>query len=146
MSDAIWGYGVKLKRGNGADPEVFTEIAEVIGDVSFTSSRDEIDLTSRQSADGYREKIGGFRDFTVSFEANHIPTNATQDESTGVLEGFNSNANENFRIVYPDSAGYYSLTGFLSSHEVTVPLEAQATLSCEIVGSGKPTWTDGAEA
>jgi len=147
MSNAFWAYGSALKRGQGAASEAFTAIAEIVSDIAVNMSRDEIDVTSHASADGYREFIPGFRDGgEISFEANYLPTNATHDGTTGVLEGFNSDSVENFRIVLPDSIGYWSLVGFFTAHEVGLPLEEQGQLSCTIKVSGKPTWTDGAES
>jgi predicted secreted protein len=147
MTSAFWAYGSALKRGDGGSPEAFTAIAEIIELSGPAMSRDDIDVTSHQSSDGYREFIPGLRDGgEVTFTANYLPTNSTQDDSTGLLEGFNSDTTENFRLVLPNSLGYISFVGFLTAYEPDTPVEEQGQLSGTIKVTQKPTWTAGAES
>ena len=137
---AIWAYGSKLQIGDGAGSEAFTDVAEIVELTPPAMSRDEIDVTSHNSADGYREFISGLRDGgEVSFKANWLPTNTTHDGTTGLLESFNDNANHNWKIILPNSLITISFVGFLTAFEPDLPLEEQAQLSGTIKVSGKPT-------
>lgn len=58
-TQAIAGSKVRLLRGDGADPEVFTDFGEVNSVEGPTASAEEIDVTHFASG-GYREYITGF--------------------------------------------------------------------------------------
>ncbi len=140
MSGAFWAYGSTLQLGDGATSEAFTSIAEITELTPPSMSRDDIDVTSHSSPDGYREFIAGMRDGgEVSFKANWLPTNATHDFTTGLGETFNDNVTHNWKIILPDSVVAISFAGFLTAFETDTPLEEQATLSGTIKVSGKPT-------
>lgn len=139
-SAAIWAYGSKLQIGDGAVSEAFSDVAEIVELTPPSMSRDEIDVTSHQSSDGYREFISGLRDGgEVSGKANWLPTNATHDGTTGLLESFNDNVNHNWKIILPNSLITISFSGFLTAFEPDLPIEEQAQLSFTIKVSGKPT-------
>jgi predicted secreted protein len=141
MSDAFWVYGSKLQLGNGATPtEVFADVAEVMDITPPPMERDDIEVTNQQSVDGWREYIPGWRDGgEVEFNCNWLPTNATQDEVTGMLETFNDNDLHNWRIVLPDAIKTISFAGFITAFEPDLPLEEQGQLSITIKVSGKVT-------
>ncbi len=139
-SAAIWAYGSLLQLGDGASPEVFTSVAEITELTPPAMSRDDIDVTSHQSSDGYREFISGLRDGgEVSFKANWLPTNSTHDGTTGILETFNDDVNHNWKIILPNTLITIAFSGFLTAFEPDLPLEEQAQLSGTIKVSGKPT-------
>jgi len=75
----------------------------------------------------------------ISGKANWLPTNATHDGTTGLLESFNDNANHNWKIILPNSLITISFVGFLTAFEPDLPIEEQAQLSFTIKVSGKPT-------
>ena len=62
MSDAIIGYGTIIARGNGAVPEVFTAIAEVISIDGPGLDSDDVEVTHLSSPGGYREYKGGLKE------------------------------------------------------------------------------------
>ncbi len=139
-SSAFWAYGSTLQLGDGATPEVFTSIAEVLELTPPQMSRDEIDVTSHASADGYREFIGGLRDGgDVSVTCNWLPTNTTQDSTTGVLSTFNDNENHNWKIILPNTLATVAFTGFVMDFSPDTPLEEQGKVEFTIKVSGKPT-------
>lgn len=139
-SSAIWAYGSILQLGDGATPEVFTAIAEITELTPPQMSRDDIDVTSHQSSDGYREFISGLRDGgEVSFKANWLPTNSTHDGTTGLLETFNDDVNHNWKVILPNTLITIAFSGFLTAFEPDLPIEEQAQLSGTIKVSGKPT-------
>jgi predicted secreted protein len=139
-SSAFWAYGSVLQVGDGASPEVFTAVAEITELKPPNMSRDNIEVTTHSSSDGYREFIPGLRDGgEVSGVANWLPTNATHDEDTGILETFNDDELHNWRIVLPDTLATISFAGFLTAFEPDLPLDGQGKLSFTIKISGKAT-------
>lgn len=140
-SEAIWAYGSVLQAGDGGTPEAFTAVAEITKLTPPNMSRDSIEVTHTLSPSGYREFIAGWRDGgEVAYEANWLPTNASQDHETGLHASFNDNVRHRWRIVVPDVL-YIEFSGFVTAHEPDLPLENQANLAGKIKLSGKPTVT-----
>jgi predicted secreted protein len=137
---AWWAFGSALQLGDGATPEVFTSIAEIIELDIEGFERDEINVTSHQSPDGWEEIIGQLRRTgKITVKANWLPTDSTHAE---LWEQFaNDDANHNYRILLPSDIGYISVRGFAKSYKPTLPLEEQGQLEVEIRLSGKPTMT-----
>jgi hypothetical protein len=79
MSSGRIGYKTKLAWGNGASPEVFTEIAEQLTLEPADAQTDEVEF-SNQDSTGFRKEFkpswidGG--ELTVT--CNYIPGNASQ--------------------------------------------------------------------
>lgn len=141
-SGAFWAYGSALQLGDGAVSEAFTSIAEITKLVPPGMKRDSIEVTNQQSTEGWKEFIPGWRDGgEVEIEANWLPTNATHNASTGLVETFADNVNHNFRIVLPDNILTISFAGHLSGVEPDLPLEDKGILSCKIKVSGKVTFS-----
>jgi len=140
-SNAFWVYGSTLQMGDAGTPEVFTTIAEV-KDMDFSFERDEIEVTSQDSTNGWRQFIPGFRDAgELSFEANWLPTNATHDDVTGLLEQFKDDDCHNFKLILPDTILTIAFTAFVTNFEVDLPLEEQGNLSITLRMTGEPTFT-----
>ena len=137
-SSAFWAYGSLLQISD--DSGNYSTIGEVTELTPPQMSRDDIDVTSNSSSDGYREFIGGLRDGgEVTFKCNWLPTNSTQDGTTGLLESFNDNINHNWKLILPNTLITITFVGFLTGFEPDLPLEEQGTLSGTIKVSGKPT-------
>lgn len=142
MSDAFWARGSLLQLGDGLATEAFSSIAEITKLTPISMKRDSIDVTSHQSPDGYKEFIAGMRDAgEVDCEANWLPTNATQDATTGLLGSFNDDRNHHWKVVLPDNLLTIGLVGHVSEFEGDLPLEKQGTLKFKIKLSGKPTFS-----
>lgn len=140
-SSAFWAYGSTIQLGDGAGSEAFTSIAEVMELEFLNMKRESIDVTSHSSSDGYREKIPGIRDAgSVAIKANWLPTNATQDGTTGVLECFNDNTNHNWKIIAPSTLVTISFSGHVTEFKaVGGTVEDQGQLEFTVEISGKPT-------
>jgi len=141
-SNAWWAYGSEFKLGDGASPtEVFTKVAE-IQDINGPSlSRDSIEVTNQDSADGWKEYIPSWRDGdTVTVTANWLPTNSTQDGSTGMLSHFVDNVNHNYQIVTPTAIGVtISFSGHITNFPMSLPLTDRAQVEFQIKISGAVT-------
>jgi predicted secreted protein len=142
MTSAIWAYGSQLKLGDGAVSESFTAIAEITELTPPNESRDDIEVSNMSSSNGTREFISGWRDGgEVTFKANWLPTNSTQDKTTGLRATYNDNLNHNWQIVLPGSVLTISFAGHLSTLESELPLDGAATLSGKIKVSGEITYS-----
>jgi len=147
-SNAEWAAGARLYMGDLATPTVYTEIAEVRDMSPFSATRDDIDVTSRgtsaSNSSGWREFIGGYRDGgELTFEANWLIGDATQDEVTGLLYWFSSNDTPHpWRVVSPSGLRKMEFCGYVSGFEPDYPLEDRAALSATIKISGAVTVSD----
>lgn len=132
-SSAFWAYGSSLSLDG-------VPVAEITELTPPQMARDEIDVTSHSSGDGYREFISGLRDGgEVTFKANWLPTNTSHDGTTGLLASFNDNINHTWVVTLPGSLASVTFSGFLTAFEPDLPLEEQGQLSGTIKVSGKPT-------
>ena len=141
ISSAWWVYGSLFKLGDGAGSEVFTTVAEITDISGPNFSRDSIEVTNLDSTTGWREQIPGWRDGdSVSLTANWLPTNVTQDGTTGMYSHFTDNVNHNYQIVLPTAVGLtISFTGHITGFPITLPIEEQAQVDFEIKISGVVT-------
>jgi predicted secreted protein len=142
MSNAWWVYGSSLQMGDGEVSEAFTTIAEVRDINPPQPTRDAIEVTNQDSTDGWREFISGWRDGNeLVFDANWLPTNATQDGSTGLWEQFNDDELHNYKLILPDTLATVTFAGFIQNFDPDMALENQGELSVNIKISGKVTIT-----
>lgn len=141
-TSAFQAYGSVLQAGDGAGTENFSTIAEVIDITPPALSKDDIEATSQDSADGYREYIPGLKDGgTLTFNCNWLPSNATQDEVTGLLESFNDDDVHNWKLILPDTVKTCDFAGYLNTFDPDLPLDSKGELSVTIKISGKPTYS-----
>lgn len=143
MSSSVkLGFGLQLKRGDGASPEVFTAIAEVFAANLPSLSRAALDATSHDSADAFREFVGGLAEGgEISVEAHYLPANATHGFSTGLGSDFNDKTVRNFKMVLPNSLGTWAFSALVTKYNPTSPVDGKMTLSVTLKISGKPTFT-----
>lgn len=137
------GLGVTLARGDGASPEVFTKIAELIEITPPSMTKDQVEATHTDSANGFREYIPGLKDggeFTAVF--NFLPNNATQDNTAGgLLNDFLSvDTVGNWRITFPGSPVMtWTFAGTVTGYEPVTPIDDRMTLQVTWRVSGPPT-------
>ena len=141
----IKAIGSKLYVNNGTtESPTWEQIANLttIGEIGLES--DEIDVTTLDSADDFKEFIGGAKDGgTVDLEGNVVT-----DAGLAALYALaNSRAKKEFKIEYPTKQGetaaaYWTLTGYVNSckdGEKTV--DGLLTFSSGIRVSGAPVFT-----
>lgn len=135
------GFGVQLNRGDGADPEVFTTIADVTSLTPPGLSRETLDVTSHDSPDGWMEFLGGLKDpGEVSADVNYQP--GAHDD---LVADFEDTAPRNYQIVFPDQgATTWTFPAILTAFEPETPYDDKATASLTWKVSGKPTLSGGA--
>lgn len=142
-SNAIIGYGVLLSRGDGASPEVFTDIAELIDLTPPELARDAVEVTHTKSPGRFREFKPGLRDGgEFSAVCNLLPGNATQGNSSGgaLHDYLNENVTRNWRISFPGSpVETWTFKAFLIGIQPLPPIEDRATLNLTFKVAGEPT-------
>lgn len=149
-SDARTGFGASIRKGQGDSPETF---ADVLGIKSINGpeiSRDTHDTTTMLSPGGWREFIGGLKDGgEVSFEANFLPRDPTQNqEDGGFMAEFDKDSCEsrgNWQIVIPACPGedemVLEFAGIVTGQSIQFPMDDLMGFSGTIKVSGRPTLT-----
>ncbi len=134
------GFGVLLKRGDGATAEAFTTVAELIGLSGPGLSLDTVESTHTESSGANKEYIAGLKDAgEISADFNFLPANATH---TGLIADQTARTLRNFQIVWPDTAGTtWSFAAFVTNYEPAAPLEDRMTSSVSLKISGAPTFS-----
>lgn len=111
--EALVGYGAQLMVGDGASPEAFEAIADVMSITPGDISSAIIDKTHLRSPDGHREKTVGLTDsgpFVIT--GNWRPSHESQSYAGGGAGSFASGGlpklladktEKNFKIVLKDS-------------------------------------------
>ncbi|MGW3627283.1 phage tail tube protein [Streptomyces sp. NPDC000880] len=130
------GFGVQLKRGDGAGPEVFTALADITNLSGPGLSRNTIDVTSHGSPNAYMEFLGGLKDAgEVSVDINYQP--AVHDV---LVDDFDDTAPRNYQIVFPDTpATTWAIKAILTGFEPSAPYDDKLSASLTFKISGKPT-------
>lgn len=140
------GYGALLAKGDGNSPQNFISVLGIKGITGPNMTRDTIDTTD-MSGDGWRTFVGGLVDAgEVSFDANFLPTDDTQNqEPGGFMAEFDKGSCDSvgdWRIVLPECAGqsegYFEFNGVVSGQSVTIPMADLMGFSGTVKISGRP--------
>jgi hypothetical protein len=98
MGNAIIATGILLKAGDGASPEVFAAVAEIVSLKPPQKSRNEIDVSTHNA--GYASILGMLRTGQVTGTLNWVPTDATH---AAILADIDANTKRNWQITFPPS-------------------------------------------
>lgn len=135
MTAAVLGAGSALKLGDGASPEVFTTIAEVLRCGPIGSTTPEVDVTNLDST--AKEYIGGLPDgSSVEFEGNWIKgaQQTTLRDAVGTTKTFTMEWADS-----PQSTALFSMVILGFEMGETTP-ENQMTFSITGRITGAITW------
>lgn len=147
MPNPHTGMGSQLLRGDGASPENFVAIMGIKSINGPNMQRDTHDTTDMNQPDNYRRFIGGLVDAgEVSFDANWLPTEATQGQDDGgfmaEFDKSSCDSARNWRITFPEcegeSEGYFELNGIVTGMNVQSPMDDIMSFSGTIKVSGRP--------
>lgn len=135
---AISGYQTWFRIGDGATPENFTNIAEVVDGTPSQSERGEADATSHDSAGHATECIPTFIDNgEVAITINWIPADATHLK---LRTDFLSGVMRNFEVIYPDAGTLTdSFAAFVKAVKPAVPKDGVLTQDITLRISGQVT-------
>ena len=136
-SNAFAGVGTTFKRADSASSATgFTTIAEVNSISGPNLNRDTIDVTSLDSAGGYREHIGGFRDGgTVTLNMNF-----TLDSFDDLKLDLETDSTWDYQIVFSDTgATTFDFTAFVTEIGIEVPTDDKVSASVTFKITGQVT-------
>ena len=106
--------------------EVFTQVAEVMGDISVNQSMDEVEVTHHGSPDRSREYVPTLINRDASFSVNFLPGDVGQQALADGI--FTVGAVRNWRVTYPVTpAVTHAFRAFLTSFNITAPLADKMT-------------------
>lgn len=131
-------YGAQLQIGDGGGPEVFTTIAQVRDITGPGLSLDTLDVTTHDSADAWREFVGGLKDGgEVSMELVYDPDSVTQ---TALRVDLDARVVRNFKLIFPDATSTtWSFAATVTQLEPSAPVEDELTASVTLKVTGEPT-------
>lgn len=145
-NDVATGLGTKLQKGDGNSPENFISVLGIKSVSGPDISRDIHDTTDMDAVQ-YRTFIGGLVDAgEISFEANFLPRDATQNQSSGgfmaEFDQGSCDSRGNWRILLPDCEGqpeaYWEFSGVVSGQSIELPMDDIMTFQGTIKVSGRP--------
>ncbi len=133
MGNAISAQGTIIERdplGVGS----FSAIAE-LRDISGPAlSRNPIETTNHNDPD--ENFVVGIRRYgEITFTIGYIPTNASHDQNTGLINSWEQGDRDVFRITYPDGTEWV-FSGFISNFAVSAPVDDGLTADVSIRTTG----------
>lgn len=144
---AIHAFGTQLLLGDGADPEVFTVVAELKSIPIPQAERPRIDVSTHDNAAFTREYVPNLSDLpALSFEINWLPRHPTHDHLTG-LNSLQITGNEaNFKVRLNDRVGtgtdrvVLSFPATVPSFSPAAPVDNVYTATVQLQPSAAPTY------
>lgn len=128
------GFGTKLLRSDMATPTpTLTELAGITNITGPGISREILDVTAHDSADAYREFLGGVKDpGEVSVDVNYDP-----DVHDVWIDDLDDVTPRDYQIEFPDGTTW-DFAAFLTSFEPSAPFDGKLTASASFKVTGKP--------
>ena len=141
MDEGEIGHGIIFERGDGADPEVWTAIGNVLIPDLPDMTRDAVEVTHTQSPNRFREFIGGLRDGgEVAPTLALLPGDASY---AALVADYKSDEPVNYRVVLPNpEETAWTFRGLLTSLEHDTPLDDTNTVVPTFKVSGEPELDD----
>ena len=142
LSNALPTKGVIFQRGDGAETEVFTKVAEIVDFDGPGGESSEIETTNLDS-DGVEVMMGLKDEGNFTVNCNLVPGDTAQ---TGLRSDRDSGTRRNFKLLLSDTVGNTSPTtlafaayvkGFKINGQANGKIAASVTLRI----SGSVTWT-----
>ena len=138
-SKAISGVGIEFRRYNEGTHK-WESIAEILSYGGPAKKKATIDVTNMDSADGYKEFIGGFR------ESGDLkcPMNFTRDSYDLMNDDFESETKQTYELAIPDKdSTTLSFVGLVTDLNFKADTSKQITADVVIKVSGRVTTDSG---
>lgn len=119
---------------------VLTPIAKLTSVTGLDISADEIDVTTHDSADGYRQFEQGLKDAGSVEIEGILDLSASQVALKTLLD---SGAVAVMKIDFPDDLGHWDFSGFITALSTDAPIDDKISFSASIKVTGKPTLSSG---
>lgn len=137
---AMQAQGVQFQRGDGADPEVFTLIAEISTFTGPSEKAKAIDVTNLDSQ--AKEFINGLMDpGEVSFEGNYVASDTAQRGLRADLVG---RVKRNFKMLLtddPTTPTTITFTAVITDFSIKGGADDKISFSATLKISGTPIIT-----
>ncbi len=131
-SNTTIGYQISLGIWNGVS--AYNNVAEITNVSPPQYSRDAVEATHQQSANGFREYIPGLLDAgEVPLEINYVPT-----PSDPILTAMRAGLTQ-FRISLPNNVTC-TFSGIITAFNPDTPLDGKMSANITIKVSGMPVW------
>lgn len=139
MTGAVSSHRVQLQAGDGASPEVFNRICEILNFNGPSETAPQIDVTSLCS--DAREYIGGLKDGgEVGFDLNFVPGDPMQYQ---LRDDLNNGTVRNYQIVI-EGASPTTTIGFaaiVTAFSLTGAVDQAVQASASLKITGQVTYT-----
>ena len=128
-----------VEQGNGASPEVFTQISEV-RKVSFSGNKVSFaDVTNISSPGNYAEKLPTIIEAgELAFDCNYIPSDTSQ---TSLFTTRDNRTKSNWKVILPGSLGHFSFQAYVASIDPSLDYSKEASLAVKLQITGPVTFT-----
>lgn len=137
-TSAAIGHGTLFKVGDGADPEVFTALAQQVEVSGFEITMDSVEGTHMGSTDGFREFVAGLGDAgEIPVTANFIEDGA---DIPAQFTNMKARTTKNYQLAFPGGA-VFQCAGIVTNISVASPMDDKMTVSFTFKMSGVPTFT-----
>ena len=130
---AVYNGTAQILKMNG------TQIAELTN-VTMSMNQDVFETTSKESG-GWKEIMPGLRDITYTAEGLADFQSSNKDLAD-IFAAYTANPPASVQIIWTDNVSgdkSVSQTAYITSCEVSAPMEDVTTYSIEFAGTGAPT-------
>ena len=136
MTKAKIGHGITFKRGDGADPEVFLEMGEVLDVKIPKHSADALDATHSTSHGKFREFIKGLRQLEeFSLEINFDSKSA---EAVTIFTDFSADGARNYQVADVDGS-LFTFAALVVGVDPQTPTADKQVITVDFRPTGAPT-------
>lgn len=139
---ATLGYGVILAYEDGASYRRVGYVKDVNGP---GMKRDVVDVTNHDSPNGFKEFLAGLADpGEVTFTINFDPTNASHNQTTGLMALLSEVTTRNWQLIMPIDASSgkkwgYTFAALVTGFEPKGPVEEAITADVTLKVAGAVT-------
>lgn len=132
--------GTLLKVGDGASPEVFTTVPEVMRLTGPSVRFDLLDVTSHDTTGFFREWIPGLADGEkVAASVNWRPSNTVHKNLR--IDAY-ARTLRNFKIVFPDTSdNTVAMATYIESQMPKADIGQPMLMDISLKVTGAPTWS-----
>lgn len=143
-TEAQIGLGTEFWLDNNAGTPVLTKLGEIISVTPPNPQTAEVEATHMGSPNRRREYIAGLiEDGEGTFEMNYVPGSATD---VLIRAAQASGLAKNYKIVIPDGAGTWEVTGqcIVRGYSRSLPIDNRMTATLTVRFTGASTEAAGA--
>jgi hypothetical protein len=141
---ALFAKRTGLFVGDGASPEVFTQVTDVKTLTGPDFKIKVIDTTTHSTTGNYMSKQAVLIDAgSIKFPINYDPANTTHAPATGLFHFMENLTTKHWQIRFPPSDSLHtqmSFSGFVSGHPFKFPVDGIVEGDIEVTLTDGVTW------